>query len=267
MPNVLIISAESASANEPCDARLAYINYADTANSVTATHDSANTGKLYDGLTTLAWRPGVSGVSSVTFNSVFEDTGSGAKFSAITYLGVTGVNWQTAGASITIKDENGTTIASASGLRDNQPLFVVIDEAVYSALQFEFTATNTTLEVGEIHFGPTMDFPRNVKVGYGPARWDNNDIVTNSNTEANQFASSTIRKRGSTEDFIIDFVPIDFMDNDYRTFINNAQGKQVFFVWNKLYQSHGVYGNWTARKPTFISTFYSSINMTIKGVA
>lgn len=266
MPNVLLISS-IAQSTSPCDARLAYQNDAETASQITASHDSANTGKLNDGLTTLAWRPAVSGATQVVARSEFAVSGSGDKFTGVTYIGVTGVNWQSSGTSISITDENDVEIAAASGYRDNQPLFVVIDESVFEEIKFKFNSANSNLEVGEIHFGPTIDFPRNVKVGYKPARWSNNAIVTNSNTEENQFGPSTVRARGSTEQFTIDYVTPDFMDNDYRNFINAARGRQVFFVWDKARQNHAVYGNWEASAPSFTQSRYSSINLTIRGVA
>ena len=266
MPNVLLISS-SAQSSVKSDARMAYVNYADTAHTVVASHDTTATARLYDGMTTLAWRPGVSGASSVEFQSEFEATGSGSKFPAITYVAVTGVNWQSSGTSLTITDENDVTIAEASGYRDNQPVFVVIAEAVYSSLKFKFSSTATNLEVGEIHFGPTIDFPCEVSVGEMPARWHNNDIVTLSTTETNQFGPSTVRARGTTEQFNIAFVDVDWMESTWRTFINAAKGVPIFFVWNKDRQDHAVYGNWEANEPRFKTSNYSEINMTIRGVA
>lgn len=267
MPNVLIISASDATSSEPCDARLAYKTQTDDAASITASHDSSNTEKLRDGLTTQKWRPATSGTVWFQFNSEFEDSGSGATFNNVDYVGLVGVNWQTAGASVSVKDENGTEIASASGLRDNQPLYVILDKTSYSAIKFEFTVTTDALEVGEAYFGESMQFERNVKVGYQPARWTNNDIVTISRTEGNQFGSSTVRARGTTERFSFDYVSLDFMDDEYDKFINNAKGKPIFFVWNKNYQSHGVYGHWEAQEPAFTHSLYSSISLTINGVS
>lgn len=248
------------------DPKLAYKNAAKNAFNVTASHDTSSLDALTDDMTTLKWRPAVSGTSYVQFESSLF-SGSGSALEPFDYIGVTGVNWNKAGATLSVYDNNDTLIAQASGFRDNQPVFAVFAERTATALKFEFTCDNDTLEVGEIYYGSTFEFPRNVKVGYQPARWNSNDLVTNSRTEANQFSNSTIRKRGSTEQFNIDFVPLEFMDNQYRTFINEAQGLPVFFLWNQNEKEQAVYGAWEASTPRFTSSFYSQIQLTIRGVA
>jgi hypothetical protein len=121
--------------------------------------------------------------------------------------------------------------------------------------------------VGEVYFGESMQFPKNVSVGYRPGRWSSNDLITNSRTEANQFAGSTVRARGTTESFTINHVPTSFMESEYVDFMTNARGKPVFFLWNQSNANHAVFGNWSANDPTFKSSLLSSISINIKGVS
>ena len=105
--------------------RLAYINYAKTAANVTASNDVSSTPALYDDMTTVKWRPGVSGVSYVQFESTQFANGVGQNLPLYDYAGVVGCNWGSADATLTIKDENGNIISQITGLRDNQPATIV----------------------------------------------------------------------------------------------------------------------------------------------
>ena len=177
------------------------------------------------------------------------------------------MNWNSAGASLVVKDgPSGNTLANISGLRDNQPAFAIITKASYSTLYFEFTASNTSLEVGEIYAGESMVLPRNVSVGYKPGRWDFDDELSFSRTENNQFGPSSIKAQGSTERFQLNFVPTSFMESDYSDFVRDAKGKPIFFLWNKDNSSHAIYGHWSHTAPTFTSSLFSSINIEVKGV-
>jgi len=260
MSNVFVIRADSA-AKKLADAaaaekepRLAYASMVSTS-TIVASHDFKNTGYLYDGMTTLKWRPANS-TPTLTFTGTFSNTD---------YVGIAGVNWATAGCVATVKDSGGNILGTVSGLRDNQSALFIFAKATYTSILIEFTCTNTLLEVGEVYLGESLAFPRNVSVGYKPGRWHSNDLITNGRTEANQFSGSVVRARGTTESFSINNVPVSFMEFDYKNFVINARGLPVFFLWNKNNIGHAIFGSWTATAPTFTSSFLSSINITING--
>lgn len=263
MEDIFVVDSDSAGTPSGCytnaekEPRLGYKNLASTASTITASHDAANVGFVYDGMTTMKWKPAVL-ESSIQFDGTFTNTD---------YVAIAGANFGTAGCSITIKDSGGLTLGSASGLRDNQPVFFILPKTNYTTIEIEFSCTAITLEVGEIYFGESMTFPRNVSVGYKPGRWSSNDLVTVGRTEANQFSGSTVRARGTTESFSINFVPITFMDGDYSTFMRDARGIPIFFLWTKDNSTQGIFGNWTASAPTFTSSLFSTINITINGIA
>jgi len=254
MSQVFVVTGEAAAVDK--EPRLAYATLSSTA-AVTASHDSANVNRVHDGMTTLGWKPANS-ASWVQFDGSFTDTD---------YLAISGANFGSTACTVTVKDSGGNTLASASGMSDNQPVFFVFTKATYTVLKVEFTCTNTSLEVGEIYFGESMQFPKNVSVGYQPGRWTSNDIVTTGRTETNQFAGSIVRARGTTESFTINHVPTSFMEADYKNFMNASRGIPVFFLWDKSNTTQAVFGTWTASKPTFTSSLLSSISLTINGVA
>ena len=256
MSNVFVITSGASTATEDKEPRLAYKSLVSTS-TITASHDTGNTAYLHDGMTSLKWRPAVLS-SSLQFDGSFANTD---------YLAISGVNWASAGCSVTVKDAGAVVIASVSGLRDNQPVLFTFTKGTQTQLLIEFTCTSTNLEVGEVYFGESMQFPKNVSVGYKPGRWSTNDLISSSRTEANQFAGSTVRARGTTESFTINHVPIEFMESEYTNFMNQARGVPIFFLWNKSNANHAVFGNWSASDPTYTSSLLSSIRLNINGVA
>lgn len=252
MSNVFIVNSQTGNPTQP---RLAWQNRADDC-TLNTDQNSADIEYVRDGLTTMKWRPG-------TTTSYIALTNATINFD---YVGLVGVNWQTAGASVSVT-LNGTEIASASGLRDNQPFFVSVPQDIIFNVKFEFTCTETTLEVGEAYIGEAIEFERNVSVGYQPARWNDQSLITHSRTQANQFGRSTIEERGSEERFSIKFVSMAFMNSTFAAFKRDARGYPAFFLWDEGSQSHAVFGNWEVSNPTFESSLFSSINMTIKGVS
>lgn len=237
--------------------KIAFSNQANNATTVTASHEQASVDAVYDGLTTVKWRP-ANTTSSIQFDGSFTD---------VDYIGVAGVNWNTTTTVLTVKDNAGATLATVSGLEDNQPALMVITGAAQTTVKFEFSSATTGLEVGELYFGTAVSLPRNVTVGYQPGRWTNNDIKTLGKTESNQFGPSVTRSRGTTESFQINFVQTAWMDSTWKTFIREANGIPVFFLWNKDNADNAIYGNWEAPPPSYTSSLFSSIRMTIRGVA
>lgn len=254
MSAVFVVTTASTTAN-PSEPRIAYVNSVVGA-TLLADDNNADIEYVRDGLTTLKWRPGVT------------DSGIrvGEAFTGMDYAALVGVNWASAGASLSITN-NGSEIAAVSGLRDNQPVFFAFDAFNAGIIRFEFSCTNTTLEVGEIYLGQSITLPRNVSTGYQPGRWSNNDETSFSRTVANQFGPSTTQVRGSEERFKINFVTEAFLNTTYAPFVRNATGKPIFFLWNKANADQCVFGHWTASAPRFDSSLYGSIDMTIAGVA
>jgi len=253
MSNVFIVLSGSDADKAP---RLAYDNLASSATTVTASHDTGGALYTYDGMTTFKWRP-ANTAPTLQFDGAFTD---------VDYVGLAGVNWNSAGASLVVKDSGGNTLASVSGLKDNQPVLLIIAKTSYSTIKLEFSCSNTLLEVGEVYFGESVLLPRSVSVGYQPGRWSTNDEISSNRTESNQFGPSTVKARGTTEKFSIRFVPISYMDSTFKAFFDNAKGLPTFFLWNKDNANQAVFGHWDISDPVFDSSLFSSINMTIRGV-
>jgi len=239
------------------EARICFDNMAHISGSTVASHDQSGTDYLIDNMTTIKWRP-ANTAPTIRYSGLFTD---------VDYIGLAGVNWSSAGCSLVVKDSLGSTIASFSGLSDNQPALAIVTKTTQTVIFFEFTCTQTTLEIGEIYFGQSIILPKKVSVGYKPGRWGNNDIVTTGKTEKNNPTGSTIRARGMTEVFSLNFLDITFMEGVFKTFIKSAQGLAIFFIWDTLQEDHAIYGMWEVSDPAFVNSVSSSISMTIKGDA
>lgn len=254
MSNVFVVNATTnVLEKEP---RMCYHSYVSTA-TITASHDQSNIAYIYDGMTTMKWRP-VATVSSIQMDGAFNGTD---------YVAIAGANWRSSGCQVEVKNLAGDSLGIANGLRDNQPLVFVFERALYSRITIEFTCSNDTLEVGEVYMGSSMTFPKNVSVGYVPARWNSNDIVNTGVTQSNQFAGSTVRSRGSTESFTISKADVSFFEGSYKGFLRDAKGIPVFFLWTKNNFDDAVFGYWKSSKPSYETAYTSSVNITIEGSA
>jgi hypothetical protein len=254
MSNVFVVSASTNDLDK--EPRLAYQSYVSGA-TIVASHDQSNVAYIYDGMTTMKWRPAVN-TSSITLSGSFNGTD---------YVAIAGANFKSSGCQVEIKDSGGNSLGIANGLRDNQPVYFVFERTFYSQIVIEFTCSNSTLEVGEIYMGSSMLFPKNVSVGYVPARWNTNNIVNTGVTQSNQFAGSVVRARGSTEQFSISKMDVSFLDGAYESFLRAAEGVPVFFLWSKDNFADCVFGNWKSNKPAYESAYQSSITLTIEGAS
>jgi len=254
MSNVFVVTSEAIALEK--SPRLAYETRVSGA-TITASHDQANVAYIHDGMTTMKWRPGV-----VTSSIQMDGT-----FTFINYVAIVGANWYSSGCQVEIKNLAGDSLGIANGLRDNQPVFFVFDTVSESRITIEFSCSNDTLEIGEVYMGRTMEFPKNVSVGYKPARWNSNDVVNTGMTQSNQFAGSVVRARGSTESFSINKVDVSFLQGSYRAFLRDAKGIPIFFLWDKNNHDQAVFGNWESNSPAFEAAYLSSVSITIDGIA
>ena len=259
MSNVFVIdTADAELEKEPV------IAWENKLSSLSVTGDNPSKLKyLYDGLTTIAW-PAMAISSQVLITAA-----NPSQVTPFNYIAIVGANWRSSSASVTVSVD-GVIVASLSGLRDNQPVFVKVDDSQISGItgadaSISFSS-NTNLEVGEIYIGEVIPLPRNASVGYQPGRWSNKDKISHEITQGNQFGRSTIEARGVEENFSVNLVETAWMDTVWQEINFDARGYPMFFLWNKNNKTQAVYGNWTASDPSFDSSFYSSISMTIKGV-
>ena len=254
MSNVFVIRSAATIAEGEKNPRLAWDNNSDEM-FVTADQNTPDLPLLWDNLTTKRWLPG-------TTTSYIEYSGG---IRTTDYIAIAGANWATSVCAIVIK-VNTVIVASMSGLRDNQPIFLSVP-LDWNNYRIEFTCQTTALEIGEIMIGVSIKLPKNVSVGYSPGRWNNEDLISNSRTQANQFGPSTIEARGTEESFSLDNVLTSYIESDFTAFQNSARGRPVFFVWNKDNYTQATYGHWELSKLSFVSSLFSSIRMTIKGVS
>ncbi len=244
-------------------AAVAYKNLLTKASDFTVSSNSGDRGFLVDGMTTTSWSSST-GANTITFS------GSPVIGKNIDCVAFSPSNWNAAGCSIKIDIESvsGTeTVINSAGFRDNAPVMVVFDERQPISITITLTTTSTLYLTGLL-VGKSMRFPTGVSVGYQPGRWSTDNQVNTFRTESNAFGQSTVFARGSTESFSVENIDQDFMNSDWRDFIDNAQGKQIWFAWDFVDNDTQVmYGNWEANKPGYDSSTFSSVNLTIQGLA
>lgn len=242
---------------------IAYENLLTSSSNYTLSANSSDGAFLIDGMTTTSW-PTISGSTSIVMNS---SPIAGTEIDCIAFAPS---NWKAAscGVKIDIETASGTeTIFNGSGFRDNAPIMFVFD----ARTPIEITITLTTSDIlylTGLFVGNCLRFPCGVSVGYQPGRWSSDDKINTFKTESNAFGQSTVFARGMTESATLENLPQEFMNDEWRYFIDNAKGKQIWFSWNFVdYPLEVMYGSWSVNKPSYDSSTYSSVNLTIQGLA
>lgn len=237
--------------------KMAYENLLSSATTV-----PASATMLYDGMTGIKY---TAATATIELEFVWSTTQS------IGYGGVAGASFGTFATTIEVYTWNGSSYDLAndiSGLRDNQPAFLTFDEVTTSKVKFKFISNAAGLTIGELGAGATIDFPRPVSTGYRPGQWTSKDLVTSGMNQANTFGRSTVIQRGTEESIPIKNIGYEWMNTNWSSFIRNAQGRQVWFAWNPTGNPADViYGNWKANNPSYVSSLYSDLTLTIMGQA
>lgn len=183
-------------------------------------------------------------------------------------VGLAGVNWSSGGVTAKFYTWNGSAYVlqcDLNGTADGQPVMRVFQTVYATKVRIQFVATST-LYVGEAAFGLALQMPSLPAVGLQPAEWSDEDDVTISQTQALNFGASTVQKRGSEQVMQFNYITPDFMDNQFRTFRLLAKGRPVWCGWNQTDRlSSVVFGHWSASKPKFDSSYFTSLALTIRG--
>lgn len=187
----------------------------------------------------------------------------------INCVALAGVNWLSGGVTCKFYTWNGSAYVLQCDLfsnKDGRPVMRVFPSVSTDKVRFVFTST-ATLYVGEAAFGTALQMPSCPAVGYQPARWSDNDEVSVSQTQALNFGASTIERRGSTEVMQFNYLPYDFLDNQWSAFREAAKGKPIFVGFNqKDMPAAVVHGHWRQGVPKFETSFFSSVQLTVDGV-
>lgn len=225
-----------------------------------ATSAPANSTALYDNMTSVLY---TAGAATTTLDFTLSSSQS------ISCCGVAGAQFGTFATVVEFYTWDGAAWvkqAELSGMRDNQPVFLAFDSVTTSQVRFRFLSNATGLTIGELFAGVSLDFPKPISVGYRPGRWNNKDKVSNNDTQANAFGRSTVIQRGTEEKVSIPNIPYQWMDDNWADFIRDAQGYPIWFAWDPVdFPADVIYGRWKANAPSFTSSLYSEISLTIKG--
>lgn len=226
----------------------------------TATVDAGgDVSRLHDWMTNIFYtQPAGSFNIDLTINS-----------DAINCVALAGVNWSSGGVTCDFYTWDGVDWvlqASLFAQRDNQPVMRVFAPVNTTRVRFAFTCTDEA-NIGEAAFGEALQMPSCPAVGYQPAQWSDNDELSISQTESLNFGASTINYRGSTEVMQFNFVPYEFLYNQWAAFRREAKGKPVWLGFNqKDLPGLVIFGHWKQNTPRFDTPYFSSIQFTVDGV-
>jgi hypothetical protein len=225
---------------------------------ITASNDQASTPNLFDYMTTSFWN---AGAGTVTVDIVLPAS------EAIDCCAIAAGDWATAGTTIEVYSDAGVTkVGEVSGLKDNQPYMFSFDSVIISVMQVKFISSGD-LNVGQVLMGESLKFPVNASIGLQLGKFNNEDLITSQKTENNAFGSNSTVARNRTTIAPFNSIPIDWLNTSWVEFSDAHKGKPVWFNWNVVDRPNdATFGHWSTNKAKYTSSFFSSIDLTIKGV-
>lgn len=232
---------------------------------------------LLDYMTTTTYTSKTSSGMSLEFDNV----GSVVIPLEINHVAFGGLNFQSAditkitayidvdGSGFAVSKEIDTS--SRVSFYDGKPFMFMFD-AIYNAQKLrvvietgEAQVENVLLSV--IYSGRTMEFPRKPAIGYQKGSWNTEDEHRFSRRQNNAFGASTIKRQGTEEKVTIPFVPTEFMDTEWKDFVRTYEYVPVFFSWSlDDFPLDTIHGNIVIDNASYVSSLYSQLSFTVKGV-
>ncbi len=239
------------------DTKSTFILYENVMPSATVT-SGGDVGRLHDWMTNIYY---TAAAGTTNIDLTFTEQ-------SINCVGLAGVNWLSGGVTAKFYTWNGSSYVlqcDLNGSDDNQPVMRVFQSVMTTQVRIQFISTSQ-LYVGEAAFGLALQMPSLPAVGLQPGEWSDEDEVTISQTQALNFGASTIQRRGSEQVMQFNYITADFMDNQFKTFRRIAKGRPIWCGWNQTDRlSSVIFGHWSASKPKFDSSYFTSLSMTIRG--
>jgi len=242
--------------NNVNSARIAWDNALSRA-TLTGSVDPTNTDNLFDYMTTTFWN---AGVGTVTVDIVLPSAEN------INCAAITAGNWADAGTIIEVYSDAGITkVGDISGLKNGQPFYFGFDSVLTSAMQIKFISTGN-LNVGQVLFGKSLDFPVKASVGLQLGKFNNKDKVIGQMTENNAFGANSTVKRSRDTISPFNLLPISWVNDVWVDFSDSHRGKPIWFSWNSADNPLDVtFGHWSTDNVKYTSSFLSALNLTVKG--
>lgn len=188
----------------------------------------------------------------------------------INCVGLAGVNWLSGGVDCAFYTWSGSAWqlqCNLSAEEDSAPVMRVFTQVETTKAKFVFTSTST-LYVGEAACGEALQMPSLPAVGLQPSEWSDDDDITASTTQSLNVGASTIERKGSTQVMQFNYISPSWMDGQFKQFRAIAKGRPVWCGWNQ-YDRQGavIFGHWEASKPKFDTSYFTSLQLTIRGVS
>jgi hypothetical protein len=236
-----------------------YNNIINSTSQFTVQGNDNDKGFLIDGMTTSSWLV-PSNDTSITI------TTSGT----IDCVALSPSNWRDSSATVYIDivtAQGQSNVYTQGSFENDAPIMAVFEPQIVTSVIIRLVS-NGQLRVTGFSVGKCLRFPCGVSVGYQPGRWTTINQVNNFRTESNAFGQNTVFQRGTEERFTIDLIEQDWMNDNWPNFLREAIGKQIWFGWNSVdYPRQVTYGNWTIPRPSYESSTFTSVSMSINGLS
>lgn len=222
---------------------------------------------MFDYLSTTVFTPDIS-VNAVDYVlNVFGISNSSSVFNCIAMSGVNLVSARVDNIEIRSGIELIATYY-VNEVEDDQPIMILFEPILASDLQIIFNSSSTLdeLRITNLYAGRTIEFPGQPDVGYQPGKWNNKRETKSFKSQNNAFGRSVTVERGTEEIVNFSLLPIEFMDTDYKPFIQTHAGWPVFFAWDLAnYNDEVIFGQVKKGKSTFNTGVHSSVGLTFTG--
>lgn len=248
---------------------LAYTNLLESASSVAASSEAVgfDVENAFDWLTFDFWKP--TGSTSETLTA---DMGSAA---AADYWAVYAHDAHTQGATLQLRGSTDNfsasdvlvdSVAPASGA----PIVRTFTSVSYRYWRLVIVGGSAASSIGVFSFGPRLDMPDGMQIGFTPPTMSYNDEVLNSESQGGAFLGRSIVRQGAEGRMQFELMTPAWVRSDWLPFLEHARIKPFFLSWDPTnYPAEAAYC-WTDKQitpPQYSHANYMRATLAFKGLA
>lgn len=131
------------------------------------------------------------------------------------------------------------TLAFATNISSNDPIFLLFGPVEYGAYAVQFTYgdgadTSIPIEIGILKVGPVLEMQRPIYGGHNPITLNRSITKRETVTETGQFIGNVVVRRGLTTTFQWQNLSADWYRENFDPFAEHALTKPFFIAWRPL---------------------------------
>lgn len=235
---------------------------------------SAYTGQNEDPLFTFAnaidYRDNTKYSPSIASGTVIIDF-TQTQITTLNYFAFAIHNSQDAGLTGKLEVDDGTGFAikaEFASLKNNKPFIAYFGGDIQTVRQRLTLTFTSKLYIGSISMGKAIVLPRTPNLGFQPGKFASLDTVEQFTTDGNNFLIGRRINKGNQAKANFKFIKFEDLDVWWNNFKEHVlDSKPVYFKWSKN-KGETIYGlqNWrNLTKPTYETSYTSSISLEING--